>query len=109
MSMSELLNPTDEHACGLETWTPEEIFQETQQRDQTSNTSAPDGSEDQVPPQSSYYDLLKSSDVLTRYLRYEESDDSKACVKALRRALREISAAQSKSLVQAKLSCFLPQ
>lgn len=83
MSISELLNPAEEHGCGLETWTPEEIFEEINQRNETDDINTLQIFEDEVPPRPSYSNMLKSADLLINYLRHEESEEAKSCVKVL--------------------------
>jgi hypothetical protein len=106
MSISELLNPQGEHGSGLETWTPEEIFQSIQERDSNEGLPQPEHTEVEVPPQPSYSDLLKSSEVVMAYLKHEECKEARACGKAIRQALQKFSAAQSKGMTQSNLNHY---
>ena len=94
MYMNELLNPQGKHARGLETWTPEEIFQLIQEPD-SHESPQPQHIEVEVPSKPSFLNLLKSCDVVMAYLSHEEFQESRACGRAIRRALQTFSAAHS--------------
>lgn len=107
MLVSKLLNPHNQHASGLETWTLEEFFQAIEKHNDNTYNPALKQSRVEVPTWPAYSDLLKFEDVVTNYLGEEDSEEAKACGRALWRILRAFSAAQSKTLVQATMLPFL--